>query len=192
MNPLSWITRIWEAIPNGLKKFVGYGVASGIALAIVLAGYLFWGSDAVQQRLARMKLASKDDISKQTETLETAGTNAMDALLMRYDSTLHAYLDLERKFATDTILVPLLEAVRTLDLRQREMLREQRAGNNGLDQLSKAYDERLERLMQQNDPQAMERALAEVMGKLERQDAMIRELRDTDKRNKRKSSKQEF
>lgn len=192
MNPLSWIPRIWESIPNGLKKFVGIGVACGMAMVIVMAGYLFWGSEVVQERLARMKLASKEDISDQTEALERGSAHAMDALLMRYDSTLHAYLQLERRFATDTILVPLLEAVRNLDKRQREMLKAQHTGNNELEQMTKAYDERLERMLQQNDPKAMERAMAEMMEKIERQDALLRELIPPDKRNKRKSPKQEF
>ena len=42
---------IWAAIPSALKRFVGYGVASGIALAIVLAMYLFWGTGYLQERL---------------------------------------------------------------------------------------------------------------------------------------------
>jgi hypothetical protein len=65
------IRTIWQAIPQGLKKFVGYGVASGIALSLVVAMYLFWGSGYLQERLGLV--ATKDDIQEQSDTMAPLG-----------------------------------------------------------------------------------------------------------------------
>lgn len=51
MNWTDLISRFWNSIPNGLKKFVGYGLASGLALTIVLAAWLFWGTGYIQEKL---------------------------------------------------------------------------------------------------------------------------------------------
>jgi mevalonate kinase len=140
---------IWAAIPSALKRFVGYGVASGIALAIVLAMYLFWGTGYLQERLGIM--VTKEDLSEQTQDLAAASdeaiTNVVNGTLLQYDQRMRDYLATERQLAKDTILQPILTSLEQLDKNQRVLQRSIVQMNGKMEDLPGAFDEKLARLM---------------------------------------------
>lgn len=53
------VTTVWNVIPTGLKKFVGYGIAAGIAMCMVLFMFLFWGTGLIQEKLG---IPTKTDV----------------------------------------------------------------------------------------------------------------------------------
>lgn len=181
MNPLDWIGRLWEATPNGLKRFVGWGVASGLAVAVVLAAlalsiYLLGGADWVKEKFSGV--AQQEDITEQTGVLKEAGENAIENVVARYDTTLKVWLRAEREQANDTILVPLLNAVLRLDKNQREMIGTMRQSNARLEQLPYAYDEKLQRLMQQqNKGDETQRLLRDIMERMNEQNEQLEEIK---------------
>jgi hypothetical protein len=140
---------IWDNIPGALKRFVGYGVASGIALAIVLAMYLFWGTGFLQERLGIM--VTKEDLSEQTQDLAAASdeaiTNVVNGTLLQYDQRMRDYLASERQLAKDTILQPILTSLEQLDKNQRVLQRSIVQMNGKMEDLPGAFDEKLARLM---------------------------------------------
>jgi hypothetical protein len=140
---------IWENIPGALKRFVGYGVASGIALAIVLSMYLFWGTGFLQDRLGIM--VTKKDLSEQTQDLAAASdeaiTNVVNGTILQYDQRMRDYLASERQLAKDTILKPILTSLETLDKNQRVLQRSILHMNGKMEDLPGAFDEKLARLM---------------------------------------------
>ena len=140
---------IWASIPSALKRFVGYGVASGIALAIVLAMYLFWGTGFLQERLGIM--VTKKDLSEQTQDLAAASdeaiTNVVNGTIQQYDQRMRDYLATERQLAKDTILQPILTSLEQLDKNQRVLQRSIVQMNGKMEDLPGAFDEKLARLM---------------------------------------------
>jgi Mg2+ and Co2+ transporter CorA len=181
------IRTIWQAIPQGLKKFVGYGVASGIALSLVVAMYLFWGSGYLQERLGLV--ATKDDIQEQSDTMALVVPAAIEQAVMRYDTTLKGYLNRERALAEDTLLKPMLRAIMELDKRQSDLLRIVGANTHSIDQHTKAYDEKLERVLNANDASETDRLLRELLTKVEMQNEQIEEIR---RQTKKRTSKGNF
>lgn len=66
MNPGTIIARFWNWIPSGLKKFVGIGIACGIALTLVLAAWLFWGTGYIQEKL---NIPTRADVAAAKESV---------------------------------------------------------------------------------------------------------------------------
>ena len=128
---------------------MGYGVASGIALAIVLAMYLFWGTGFLQERLGIM--VTKKDLSEQTQDLAAASdeaiTNVVNGTIQQYDQRMRDYLATERQLAKDTILQPILTSLEQLDKNQRVLQRSIVQMNGKMEDLPGAFDEKLARLM---------------------------------------------
>lgn len=180
---MSALQSIWQAIPVGLKRFVGYGVASGVALSLVLAMYLFWGTGYLQDRLGLV--ATKADITEQTRVMESAMPSAIEEAVSRYDTTLKQYLQRERELAEDTIMKPILRAIMELDKQQREMLRSMGASTMSMEQRTRAIDDQLERLVQERNASETDRLLLELLRKVEEQNGQIEELRKGVKRTQR-------
>lgn len=61
MKVLQAIGRAFNALPDRLQRFVGVGIATGIALGILSLVFLFWGTGYVQDQLG---LPSKKDIQE--------------------------------------------------------------------------------------------------------------------------------
>jgi mevalonate kinase len=170
---------IWAAIPSALKRFVGYGVASGIALAIVLAMYLFWGTGFLQDRLGIM--VTKKDLSEQTEHLaavsDEAVTNVVNGTIMQYDQRLRDYLASERQLAKDTILQPILTSLEQLDKNQRVLQRSIVQMNGKMEDLPGAFNEKLERLMQATEASDNTQKLDELTQMIRQQQEELQLLR---------------
>lgn len=168
--------RIWNAIPAGLRKWVGGGIALGVAALIVLLGYLLYQSGYLKEKLGIDDI--RKDIAQQTVQMEQVLPNAIDETVARYDSTLKQYLADERKLAEDTIMKPMLRAIVELDRQQQKMLRGMGASTESMEQRTRAIDEQLTRLLQQQDSEAeRNRLLREVLQKLEEQNEQIEEIR---------------
>ncbi len=173
------ITKIWNLIPRYLWRFIGIGISSGIALAIVLALYLFWGSGYLQDRFGLM--VTKKDLQAQTDSLRDGSTllmNDVDAKIAEYDQGIRSYLERERTLAKDTILQPILRGLEALDRNQRALMRGQAATTERMDELPKAFDEKLERMLEATDPRRQQEQLQLMMKKLEKLEEDNQELRE--------------
>lgn len=173
------ITKIWNLIPRYLWRFIGIGISSGIALAIVLALYLFWGSGYLQERLGLM--VTKKDLKAQTDSLRDGSAvlmNEVDARIADYDAGIRAYLDRERELAKDTILQPILRGLETLDRNQRLLMRGQAAATERMEELPKAFDAKLERMLEATDPRRQQEQLQLMMEKLDKLEKDNQELRE--------------
>lgn len=61
MKVLQAIGRAFSSLPDRLQRFIGVGIAVGIALGILALVFLFWGTGYVQDQLG---LPSKKDIQE--------------------------------------------------------------------------------------------------------------------------------
>ncbi len=99
MNIGTLLSSVWNWILQGLKKFVGIGLAAGLALCMVLFMFLFWGTGLIQEKLG---IPTKADVKAVQTTVNerhdqdvmaaaefTARylvSNAIDSLQQRNDS----------------------------------------------------------------------------------------------------------
>lgn len=187
------LQNIWAAIPGALKRFVGYGVASGIALAIVLAMYLFWGTGFLQERLGIM--VTKQDLTEQTEDLAAASdetiTNVVNGTILQYDQHMREYLATERQLAKDTILQPILSSLEQLDKNQRVLQRSIVQVNGKMEDLPGAFDEKLARLMVATAASDNTEKLDELARMIKQQQEEIQLLRQ-EVQTGRKTQKKQF
>lgn len=173
------ITKIWNLIPRYLWRFIGIGISSGIALAIVLALYLFWGSGYIQERLGLM--VTKKDLKDQTDSLQNGSAlmmNEVDAKIADYDQGIREYLERERRLAKDTILQPILRSLETMDRNLRALGRSQAATTERMEELPRAFDAKLERMLEATDPRSQQQQLDRVLEKLEKLEDDNRQLRE--------------
>lgn len=173
------ITKIWNLIPRYLWRYIGIGLSSGIALAIVLALYLFWGSGYIQERLGLM--VTKKDLKEQTDSLHHGSAlmmNEVDAKIADYDQGIREYLERERRLAKDTILQPILRSLEVLDRNQRAIMRSQAATTERMEELPRAFDAKLERMLEATDPKTQHEQLKKVMEKLEKLESDNEQLRE--------------
>jgi len=174
------LAEIWSALPKGVRIIVAIGIVAMFCVLGTVVGYLAWYNSDLPTRLG--VVATTKDIEHQTEELRDMGSGAVDAAvsaaLAEYDHNLRGYLAGERLYAVDTILNPLLGAIQQLDKRQRQMQAAQQDATAKLDELPKAYDEKLERLMRAAQPAnaKTEELLHQVLQRLEEQDEQLREL----------------
>lgn len=66
MKALQAIGRAFSSMPDRLQRFVGVGIAVGIALGILALVFLFWGTGYVQDQLG---LPSKKDIQQVSDAV---------------------------------------------------------------------------------------------------------------------------
>lgn len=191
---LAWLTSLWPRLPKELRvALLASLVAGGMAGGLVV-GYMAWSSGYITEALGGV--VKQQDLEEQTQELREMGSDATEAAastaFAAYDHNLRNYLAHERQYAVDTILNPLLGAIRKLDVRQRQMQASQKDANAKLEELPKAYDEKLERLMRAaqagNTSDRTEELLHQVLQRMEEQDEQLRELRSGGRRTK----KQEF
>lgn len=180
MISLSFISKLWAAIPGALKRFVGTGLAVGIGLSIPLGLWLFWGTGYVQDKLGVM--VTTEDLTAQTEDIaadqgdlvERAVFTAMMAQDMKNDSIWRS----ERQLVKDTVLVPILKAIQKLDYNQKTMSKQQAQSGERIDELPALFDEKLERVLLENDPAPTHELVRQLMRKLDQVSTKQDELQE--------------
>lgn len=159
MNPESILGRIWNAIPNGLKKFIGYGIAAGIASSMVIFLFLVWGTGFVQEKL---NIPTKHDVDQAAEELR--GMNEED-MQRAINTTVAAAMDSAAK-AQDAlmdamvrdVIEPGIERQNRLFEQVRALNRKMGINNDLLDQQAARTSEtadvlqQLQTLMRESDP----------------------------------------
>ncbi len=163
------ITRIWNALPREVRVALLLGLVAAMIAAGIVVAWLAWDSGYVRDRLGIV--ATTEDLQQQTDHVASAASESVDSAVGRslraYDEELRAYLDAERRQAIDTILTPMLYALAELDKRQRQMLSAQDANTRRLDELPKAYNGQLQRLIDATDGDETSRLLRDILERLE-------------------------
>jgi hypothetical protein len=188
----TWLPNLWTRLPKEVRGAFLVALVVGIVSACIVIAYLAWESGYLRERLGGV--ATTKDIEHQTNQLQEQGGELMQGAvhqaLQEYDQNLRAYLDAERSAAVDTILTPMLFALKELDKRQRQMLAATDANARRLDELPKAYDQKLERLITAADGGGTTTLLKDIIERLEAQDKQLRELQAGP--DGRRISKQKF
>jgi hypothetical protein len=135
---MNWASAIWEWIPNGLKKFVGMGLASGLAFSCVLFIWLLWGSGYIHEKLniptatqrqAENEALERERASEQQRaialTAERVVTMAMDSARQSQDSLFNAIVK--------EVIEPGIERQNRLFEQVRELNRRMGINNDKLD-----------------------------------------------------------
>lgn len=187
------VITIWAAIPGSLKRFIGYGVAAGIALAIVLAMYLFWGTGYLQDRLGLM--VTKQDLSEQTDTLAAGSAmmirNVAEAVAAEKDEQLRQYLEQERQLAKDTILVPIIKSIRDLDANVRALARSQAQISGRMAELPTVLDGKMLEMLNAMPPAVSPAQIDELTDLVRQQQQELERLRE-EMNSGRKTTRQRF
>jgi hypothetical protein len=84
MNLMGLLNAGWNAIPTGLKKFVGIGFAAGIAMCMVLLMFLFWGTGLIQDKLGIPTKADVEAVENNVRTHNEEELVAAVELTARY------------------------------------------------------------------------------------------------------------
>lgn len=178
---------IWAAIPGSLKRFVGYGVASGIAMSMVLAMYLFWGTGYLQDRLG--VVVTKGDLQEQTDKLADGSKELVrevaQEVVTEYDSMLRGYMDQERQLAKDTILFPIVKSIRDLDANVRSLARAQAHMSGRMSELPSVMDEKLLEMLNAMPPTASPAQIEELTRLVRQQQDELELLREEVKSGRR-------
>lgn len=196
MGLLNLLSRAWNALPQGLRKFVGYGLAAGIAMCMVLFMFLFWGTGLIQEKLGiPTKLdvqAVQLGVSQRSEAELVAATEftarylvnqALDSLQQRNDSL----------FATLSrgLIEPGIHKLNTVEAQVRR-LNDLLGVNNDLAREQAAAQRRTQdqigTLQQQLTGTSTEAALERILRELQ----AVREEQDVLHQRLNKTSKQKF
>lgn len=186
MRIITWLSWLWPKLPHevrivGLIAVLAAGVSAGMVI-----GFLAWDSGFVRERLG---LDTEAPAPPPAQAPPPDIMQVVHHALSEYDANLRAYLAQERAAAIDTLLTPMLAALRELDKRQRIMLAATTANTERINDLPKAYDDRLERIMDRQ-PTDINALLQDVVDRLDAQDRSLRDL--ANKVNERPSRKQPF
>lgn len=185
MRIITWLSWLWPKLPHevrivGLIAVLAAGVAAGMVI-----GFLAWDSGFVHERLGIGTEAPSPPPPAPPPDIMQVVHHA----LSEYDANLRGYLAQERAAAIDTLLTPMLAALRELDKRQRIMLAATTANTERINDLPKAYDARLERIMDRQ-PANINGLLQDIVDRLDAQDRSLRDL--ANKVNERPPRKQSF
>jgi hypothetical protein len=187
MRIITWLSWLWPKLPHevrivGLIAVLAAGVSAGMVI-----GLLAWDSGFVRERLGIATERTAPQPPEQPPPPDIM--QVVHHALSEYDANLRAYLAQERSAAIDTLLTPMLAALRELDKRQRIMLAATTANTERINDLPKAYDDRLERIMDRQ-PTNINALLQDIVERLDAQDRSLREL--ANKVNQTPSRKQTF
>lgn len=185
MRIITWLSWLWPKLPHevrivGLIAVLAAGVAAGMVI-----GFLAWDSGFVHERLGIGTEAPTPPPPAPPPDI----MHVVHHALSEYDANLRGYLAQERAAAIDTLLTPMLAALRELDKRQRIMLAATTANTERINDLPKAYDARLERIMDRQ-PANINGLLQDIVDRLDAQDRSLRDL--ANKVNERPPRKQSF
>jgi hypothetical protein len=186
MRIITWLSWLWPKLPHevrivGLIAVLTAGVSAGMVI-----GFLAWDSGFVRERLG---IGTEASTPPPPHAPPPDIMQVVHHALSEYDANLRAYLAQERSAAIDTLLTPMLAALRELDKRQRIMLAATTANTERINDLPKAYDARLERIMDRQ-PTDINALLKDVVDRLDQQDRSLRDL--ANKVNERPPRKQPF
>jgi len=185
MRIITWLSWLWPKLPHevrivGLIAVLAAGVAAGMVI-----GFLAWDSGFVHERLGIGTEAPTPPPPAPPPDI----MHVVHHALSEYDANLRGYLAQERAAAIDTLLTPMLAALRELDKRQRIMRAATTANTERINDLPKAYDARLERIMDRQ-PANINGLLQDIVDRLDAQDRSLRDL--ANKVNERPPRKQSF
>lgn len=190
---MNWaaITGIWTKLPREVRIALLVAIVASAVMAAAVLSILAWESGYIRERLGGV--ATTKDLQEQTTDLHAQNGNLVDdavhSSLSEYDRSLREYLDSERKAAIDTILTPMLFALQELDKRQRQMQAATENTNKRLDELPKAYDGRVERMLEQQSGDETTRLMRSILERLEN---LEQQPRSQPQEDGRRTIKQKF
>jgi len=160
---LALLGRIWHAIPAGLRRFVGQGIAAGIAMLLVMFGWLFWGTGYIQERLG---IASRNDIQQVASAVTVASEDQVIAMsqavatqaIRLYDDSLKR----EAERLTKDVAEPLVATVQRLVDRVAAIEAQMGVTNRTLADLPRQTGHATERITQSMDALRRELERAEI------------------------------
>lgn len=182
--------QLWGKLPPKARLFVACCALVTCMSCGLIIGWLAWDSGYIRQRLGMV--ATTDDLQQQTEAINTASSvvvaDAIDQALDAYDDNLRAYMQRERKWAEDTILKPMVQAIRQHDDQLKLLLDATNANTSRLDAIPHAQVEQMQRLIDQaTGSNEMVRLLRELNNRIDRLE------QDASRQSEpRKQSKQRF
>lgn len=167
---LLWIKTYWPRLPRDIRMALLMAFVSVATAFVVLAwkdGY---------RPVGMGKLLTRETSQHQLDTLkqhlEAGRSQAITEALVRYDSAMHAYLSTERELGMDTLVRPTIKMLFDLDTRLRGIERAMKRTNEKVDQMPNAYEERLRKLIEDNNAQDRNaRMLEQVIRRLDAQDS---------------------
>ena len=170
---LALIARIWHAVPAGLRRFVGTGIAAGIAMLIVMTGWLFWGTGYIQERLG---IPTRTDVEAVADAVTIASEDQVLAVarivseqtIRRYDDSLRT----EAERLSREVAEPLVGTVEQLIRRVAAIEGQIGATNRKLDDLPRQTGHAAARITESMDALRRELEAAEIrenMLRLQRQ-----------------------
>lgn len=119
---LEWLKGIWEWIPNGLKKFVGIGVACGIALTLVLAAWLFWGTGYIQEKL---NIPTKDTVLQEQDRVSRMSEEELQSAIAYTATEVVAVAMEQAKAENDSLFDTMVREVIEPGIKKQNLLYKQ-------------------------------------------------------------------
>jgi hypothetical protein len=178
MNKLLAILKsLWPKLPQDLR----YAMLAMCAVLITTFAILAWrdGYRPVGMERYLTRDVSQNQIDTLRSHLEEGRSAAIMDALQQYDGSIKDYLAHERMLGMDTLVRPAIKMLFDLDQRVRKIERGLKLTNEKVDQMPTAYEERLRKLIEDNNSKDQTALLLqEVLKRLEAQDAANLEMKD--------------
>ena len=178
MNKLLAILKsLWPKLPQDLR----YAMLAMCAVLITTFAILAWrdGYRPVGMERYLTRDVSQSQIDTLRSHLEEGRSAAIMDALQQYDGSIKDYLAHERMLGMDTLVRPAVKMLFDLDQRVRKIERGLKLTNEKVDQMPTAYEERLRKLIEDNNSKDQTALLLqEVLKRLEAQDAANLEMKD--------------
>ncbi len=170
---LNIVVTIWRGLPEGLRRYVGYGLSGGIVASFIVLSVQFASTGWLNEQLGLNKVAKAAEVSAQLDDLKSETvqltTISVNHALQNYTDSLAKV----RKAAEDTILTPMLQSLVELNRRVGHIERSQGTTNRNISAYHMDAAARLERLARQAESPSADPRLLDVLDRLnERMEAL--------------------